>query len=69
MEIIFNVPEISCGHCKETIENTLSTVSQISETNVDIESKSVNLKLSEEVDIKVLADLLDEQGYTVEQQN
>ena len=69
MEISFDVPEISCGHCKETIENTLSTVSQISETNVDIESKSVNVKLSEELDIKVLADLLDEQGYTVEQQN
>ena len=69
MEINFKVPEISCGHCKETIENTLSTVSQISETNVDIESKSVNVKLTEELDIKVLADLLDEQGYTVEQQN
>ena len=69
MEINFKVPEISCGHCEETIENTLSTVSQISETNVDIESKSVNVKLSEELDIKVLADLLDEQGYTVEQQN
>lgn len=69
MEINFKVPEISCGHCKETIENTLSTVSQISETNVDIESKSVNVRLSEELDIKVLADLLDEQGYTVEQQN
>ena len=69
MEINFKVPEISCSHCKETIENTLSTVSQISETNVDIESKSVNVKLSEELDIKVLADLLDEQGYTVEQQN
>jgi len=69
MEINFKVPEISCGHCKETIENTLSTVSQISETNIDIESKSVNVKLSEELDIKVLADLLDEQGYTVEQQN
>ena len=69
MEINFKVPEISCGHCKETIENTLSTVSQISETNVDIESKSVNVKLSGELDIKVLADLLDEQGYTVEQQN
>ena len=69
MEINFKVPEISCGHCKETIENTLSTVSQISETNVDIESKSVNVNLSEELDIKVLADLLDEQGYTVEQQN
>ena len=69
MEINFNVPEISCSHCKETIENTLSNVSQISETNVDIESKSVNVKLSEELDIKVLEDLLDEQGYTVEQQN
>jgi len=69
MEINFNVSEISCGHCKETIENILSNVSQISETNVDIESKSVNIKLSEELDIKVLADLLDEQGYTVEQQN
>ena len=64
MDEKFTVPEISCGHCKETIEKTLE-VPGISNISVDIDTKSVSLSLSDSVEMKTVARLLDEQGYTV----
>jgi copper chaperone len=64
MDEKFSVPEISCGHCKETIEKTLE-VPGISNISVDIDTKSVSLSLSDSVEMKTVARLLDEQGYTV----
>ena len=61
----FTVPEISCDHCKSTIINTLSTVDDIELVKVNIETKDVTLKSSEEIDLDLVKSLLDEQGYTV----
>ena len=61
----FNVPEISCDHCKSTIIDTLSTVDVIESVEVSIETKDVTLKSSEEIDLDLVKSLLDEQGYTV----
>ena len=61
----FNVPEISCDHCKSTIIDTLSTVDVIELVEVSIETKDVTLKSSEEIDLDLVKSLLDEQGYTV----
>ena len=61
----FVVPEISCDHCKSTIINTLSTVDDIELVEVNIETKDVTLKSSEEIDLDLVKSLLDEQGYTV----
>ena len=61
----FTVPEISCDHCKSTIIDTLSTVDDIELVEVNIETKDVTLKSSEEIDLDLVKSLLDEQGYTV----
>ena len=61
----FNVPEISCDHCKSTIIETLSTVDDIELVEVNIETKDVKLESSEEIDLDLVKSLLDEQGYTV----
>ena len=61
----FNVPEISCDHCKSTIIDTLSTVDDIELVEVNIETKDVKLESSEEIDLDLVKSLLDEQGYTV----
>jgi len=61
----FSVPEISCDHCKSTIVNTLSTVDDIELVEVNIETKDVTLKSSEEIDLDLVKSLLDKQGYTV----
>ena len=64
MDEKFTVPEISCGHCKETIEKTLD-IPGISNVSIDIDTKLVSLNISQSVDMKTVATLLDEQGYTV----
>ena len=61
----FNVPEISCDHCKNTIVNTLSGVENIESVNVDVQTKNVTLESSEEINLDLVKSLLDEQGYTV----
>lgn len=65
MVIKFNVPEISCDHCKSTIVNTLSNIESIESVDVDIETKDVTLESSNEVSLDLVKSLLDEQGYTV----
>ena len=65
METKFNVPEISCGHCKETIESTINTLENVETVNVDIDQKSVEVKSSSSLDLSLVSKMLDEQGYTV----
>ena len=67
MNVVFSVPEISCGHCKDTIESTLNNVESIESVSVDIEKKSVEVVSSSNLDMMNVSQLLDEQGYTVVQ--
>ena len=67
MNVVFTVPEISCGHCKNTIESTLNNVESIENVSVDIEKKSVEVISSSDLDMTNVSQLLDEQGYTVVQ--
>ena len=65
METKFTVPEISCGHCKETIESTINSLENVEAVNVDIDQKSVDVRSSTDLDLSVVSNVLDEQGYTV----
>jgi len=65
METKFTVPEISCGHCKETIESTLNSLENVDAVNVDIDQKSVEVRSSSDLDLSLVSNMLDEQGYTV----
>ncbi len=65
METKFTVPEISCGHCKETIESTINILENVEAVNVDIDQKSVEVKSSSDLDLSLVSNMLDEQGYTV----
>ena len=64
MNLNFTVPEISCGHCKETIESALD-ITGISDLKISIETKDVSLTVSDGVELKTIESLLDEQGYSV----
>ena len=65
MESKFTVPEISCGHCKETIESIINSLDNVETVNVDIDKKSVEVKSSSDLDLSLVSNMLDEQGYTV----
>ena len=64
MDLKFSVPEISCGHCKETIESVLD-IKGVSDLNINIETKDVSLTVSDGIELKNIESLLDEQGYSV----
>ena len=65
MESKFTVPEISCGHCNETIESTINSLENVETVNVDIDQKLVEVKSSSDLDLSLVSNMLDEQGYTV----
>ena len=65
METKFTVPEISCGHCKETIESTINSLESVEDVQVNIDQKSVHVKSSSDLDLSLVSNMLDEQGYTV----
>ena len=69
METKFTVPEISCGHCKETIESIINNLENVEAVNVDIDQKSVEVKSSSDLDLSLVSNMLDEQGYTVVESN
>ena len=65
METKFTVPEISCGHCKETIESTINSLENVEAVIVDIDQKSVEVTSSSDLNLSLVSNMLDEQGYTV----
>ena len=67
METKFTVPEISCGHCKETIKSTVGSIESVLSVTVDIDQKSVDVKSNGDLDLSLVSEMLDEQGYTVVQ--
>ena len=69
METKFTVPEISCGHCKKTIESAINTIESVQDVSVNIDKKLVEVNSTDAIDMGVVTSLLDEQGYTVVETN
>jgi copper chaperone len=65
-ERIFNVPDMSCGHCKAAVEGELNKLSGVREANADIESGTVEVSYDEgTVTTEDLKGAIEEAGYTV----
>ena len=45
MKTKFTVPEISCGHCKETIEAAINTIDSVENVSVNIAVSYTHLTL------------------------
>ena len=65
MDLKFIVPEISCDHCKNIIEELLNSQENIDSAVVDVQKKEVFVSSSNQVSIDELKTLLDDHGYTV----
>lgn len=62
-ELTFNVPEISCAHCKQTIEREVAALDGVTRVEVDIGDKQVTVDGSPARDAVVAA--IDRAGYRV----
>jgi len=67
IEKTFNVPDMSCGHCKAAVERELNRLSGVQRANADIEKRTVEVTYDEG---KVTTDenlkgAIEEAGYSV----
>ncbi|MCL1833970.1 MAG: heavy-metal-associated domain-containing protein [Leptospirales bacterium] len=61
MEYTFNVPDMSCNHCKMRIEKTMSESGKVKEVKVDLDKKRVTLE--SELSQSDLVQLFDKAGF------
>ena len=65
-QITLSVPDISCGHCKSSIEGALEPLEGVESAQVSIEGRNVAISYDDSaVDIDAFVAAIDEQGYEV----
>ena len=62
----FNVPEMSCGHCKAAVEGELNKLSGVEHSNADFEKGVVEVRYEGgRVTTGELKGAIEEAGYSV----
>ena len=62
----FDVPEMSCDHCKAAIEGELNKLSGVEYSNADLEEGSVKVSYEEgRVSEEQLKNAIEDAGYAV----
>lgn len=59
----YNVPDISCDHCKQSIEGEVSQLQGVASVEVDVQAKTVTV--TGELDEQAIVSAIDEAGYEV----
>ena len=61
-----SVPDISCDHCKMSIEGATAQLEGVTRSEVDIPDKSVTVEFDlDRVDLDAIVAAIEEQGYDV----
>jgi copper chaperone len=64
--ITLNVPDISCGHCKMSIEGAVSEMTGVGRVDVAIDARTVDLAFDDAtVSLDAIIETIEEQGYEV----
>ena len=64
--ITLNVPDISCGHCKSSIEGAVAPLEGVSSAEVAIDARTVDVSFDESVvSLDQIVEAIDDQGYEV----
>ena len=62
--ITYNVPTISCGHCRTAITHEVSTVAGVAAVEMELETKTVTVT-GDPLDEAAIVAAIDEAGYEV----
>ncbi len=65
-EKTFNVPDMSCGHCKAAVEGGLNELPGVEKANADVAKGTVEISYDEgTLSLEDLKAAIEEAGYTV----
>ncbi|UCG40704.1 MAG: heavy-metal-associated domain-containing protein [Acidimicrobiia bacterium] len=60
-----SVPDISCGHCKSSIEGAVGKLDGVSTVEVSIDGRSVDVEFGSPTDLEAIIAAIEDQGYEV----
>ena len=61
-EITYTVPDMSCGHCKQSVSSELGEVAGVDSVDVDLDTKLVTVR-GHDLDDDALRAAIDQAGY------
>lgn len=64
MKKVLKVDGMTCGHCEKAVKEALNELAEVTSVSVDLGEKKVEVE-GNNLDDKVLKDLIDEAGYQV----
>jgi copper chaperone len=66
MQESFNVPDVSCEHCKSAIEGALRPLDGVRSAQVNVDGKTTTVDYDENViDRSAIAAVIEKEGYPV----
>ncbi len=66
-QITLSVPDISCGHCKTSIEGAVNPLGGVTKAEVSIDDRTVDIEYDPAtIELDAIVAAIDEQGYEVE---
>ena len=63
--ITLNVPDISCGHCKSSIEGAVSGLQGVDSVEVAIDDRTVAVTYADDLSLDTIVETIERQGYAV----
>jgi copper chaperone len=68
-QITLSVPDISCGHCKSSIENAVASINGVARAEVSVTDRTVDVEYDpSQLDLTAIITAIDGQGFEVEGQ-
>lgn len=65
--VTLSVPDISCGHCKTSIEGAVSELNGVDTVEVNVDKRTVDIAFGESLATETIIDAIESQGYDVAQ--
>lgn len=63
--ITLSVPEISCDHCKNSIEGAVGELAGVDKVEVTIDARTVDVSFDSPTDLEAVVAAIEGQGYEV----
>lgn len=64
-DITLSVPEISCDHCKMSIEGAVGELAGVDKVEVTIDARTVDVSFDSPADVEAVVAAIEGQGYEV----
>ena len=65
-QIKLSVPDISCGHCKSSIEGAVASIDGVARVEVSVSDRTVEVEYeASQLDLAAIVTAIDGQGFEV----